>query len=276
MSKNVIRKLKQLVPFNTCRKGEEKKAEFDATKKAAEEQIDDHNKMAEDETQAKHLPHTDEPSDLPTSYIGRLWANTELLSLNDLWEWGNTIVEFVKRKAKRWQHGKVGRFGEAMFKTLGTPFAEMKGTLGGIGRALTTELGAEYKGVAQHAEKRKRNHHAHHYETMGIETIKHELHEAPNSDILKAAVTTLCKKGQMRWDDPAFWACTNRLSKGIPRFIHKGSHLEYIEAVFDAWWGQETYLDFKTARIAPTTAKRRALMITQSASRSTQVVSAKN
>ncbi len=221
--------------------GKEKKDDFEKAKKRAEEQIEDHKDQAKDPEHAKGLPHSDEPSNPPASYLRRLWGDTELLSLGDMWEFGHTIIEFIKRKLKRWQHGRVGRFGEQVFKTIGKPFS----SIGGIGEAFATELGAEFKGVAQHAENEEVNHHVQHYETMGIETVKHELHKAPNTDILKAAVTALCKKGQMRWDDEAFWACVNRLSNGIPRFITRKNHLEDIQAVFDYWWGQNTYLEFK-------------------------------
>lgn len=225
-----------------------KKIEKEKVKKQVEEQMNDRKEAAKDPAKLAAMPHADDPAKPSASYLKMLWTQTEFLSLGDLWEFGKTIAEFVKRKMHRWQHGKVGRYGEAVFKTLGAPFHNAKGALGGFAKGLTTELGAEFKGVAQHAENEEVNHHVHHLETMGIETVKHELHEAANTDILKAAVTVLCKKGQMRWDDHAFWGCVNRLSNGMPKMIDAKTHLDDIELIFDGWWGQDTFREFKNSQ----------------------------
>ncbi|MFA5828995.1 MAG: hypothetical protein WC843_00655 [Candidatus Gracilibacteria bacterium] len=169
----------------------------------------------------------------PTSYLRQMWDDTTIVSLYDLFEIGKTTYELVERKLKRWSHGKVGIAGEAMFKGYH-----------GLS-SFFTELGAEFKGVAQHAENEEVNHHVEHYRTMGIDFIKHELHEAPNKDILKASITVLAEKGQLRWDDEHFWHCINKHSHGVPVFVNAATHMDDIEKVLDHWWGNDTFREFR-------------------------------
>lgn len=173
----------------------------------------------------------------PTGYIRQLWNDTSIASLYDLWEVGKTSVELIERKLKRWSHGKVGVIGQSMFAGFGG---------NSVVGSFFTELGAEFKGVAQHAENEEVNHHVEHYRTMGIETVKHELHEAPNKDILKAAITVLSEKGELRWDDHGLWDSMNKFAQGIPCWVEKKSYLENIENIMDAWWGQGTFKEFRT------------------------------
>jgi len=220
---------------------DEKLAEEKRVKDGMEKEMEKRIKQGENPAHVQDLPSTEEPSGLQASYLRRLWDNTTLLSLGDLWEMGKTIVEFGKRKLHRWQHGRIGKFGGKMFETLGKAF---KG-LSTFGEGLMTDLHGEFKGVAQHAENEAVDHHVKHLETMGIDTVKHHLHEAPDTDTLKAAVTVLCKKGQMRWDDPVFHERINTLSHGMPCAVTKATHLEDIKTVFDHWWGFNTFLEFK-------------------------------
>jgi len=168
------------------------------------------------------------------SYFKKLWSDTHFISLHGLYEMGKTVIELTKRKLKRSEHDRVGTVGSEMFAPI------------------WTELGAEFKSVAQHAENEEVDHHIKHYRTMGIEFLKHELHAAPTKDILKAAVTVLCEKGQMRWDDHAFWDAMNKYAYGKLRdengevmWVNKNNYMYAIEKYMDSWWGNDTFREFR-------------------------------
>lgn len=194
------------------------------------------DKIAHDEHEA-HLhghDHGHGHADYSTSYLSKLWMNTHLITPHNLFEMGKTIYELIKRKLHRREHGAIGVVGEKMFS------------------GIWTELGAEFKGVAQHAENEEVNHHVEHFKTMGIETVKHELHTAPTKDILKAAITALADKGQLRWDDPGLWERMNYFGQGVlydekgnPLFVKEENHLEAIEKYLDFWFGQDTFREFR-------------------------------
>jgi hypothetical protein len=182
---------------------------------------------SKDPAKAAAHGHSEDGSQFTKSYLRQLWNDTSFISAKSLWEVGKTIVEFVKRKLARREKGVVGVVGEKMF---GPMYAE---------------LGAEFKSLAQSAENEEVQHHTKVYETMGIDFLKHELHIARNKDILKAAITVLCNKGQMRWDDPEFHKALNRLTNGEPTFVHEKTHLSDIEKVIDGWWGQDSFKEFR-------------------------------
>jgi|GEM_PF-2270861 len=179
-----------------------------------------------------HAHHFEVPK---VGYLSQLWASTYILSPFSLYEIGHKIVEFIKRKLDRGEHGRVGIVGERIFG------------------AWNAELGAEFKGVAQHAENEEVNHHAEHMRTMGLEVVKHEMHVAANRDILKAAITVATEKGAMRWDDPGLWGSMNTLiakygpiyENGEPLFIKPENHLSVIEKYLDHWFGQDTFREFR-------------------------------
>jgi hypothetical protein len=171
--------------------------------------------------------HSNDPSQYSTSYLRKLWMNTNFLSLKSFWEMGKTIYDFIKRKLDRREKGTVGVVGEQIF--------------GG----LYPELGGEYKSLAQSAENEEVEHHAKVYRTMGIEAVKHHLYESPNKDILKACITVLCEKGQMRWDDEGFRRAMNKLANGSPAWVRPENHLEGIEKILDGWFGQDTFREFR-------------------------------
>ncbi len=178
-------------------------------------------------------PLPDEPAKPSVSYIKKLWANTTLLSPADFFEMGKTIWEFIKRIWERKKKARIGLIGEKMF----TGLFRVK---------LFDELGAEFKGVYKHAESEEVNHHVEHMRTMGIPDLRHELHSAPNKDILKAVITVLTEKGEMRWDDKAFWDAVDHLSNGMPKFISAKNHLDDLEKVLDSWWGEGIFKEFRS------------------------------
>lgn len=217
----------------------EEKKKIEEAKKAHEEgdpEKDDHDEHDEHDAHSHghggHGHHLETPR---VNYLSQLWASTYVLSPHSLYEFGEKIVEFIKRKLDRMEHGRVGVVGERMFG------------------AWNIELGAEFKGIAQHAENEEVNHHAEHYRTMGLETVKHEMHEAPNRDILKAAITVAAEKGALRWDDPVLWARMNTLiakygpifENGEPVFITPETHMSVIEKYLDHWFGQDTFREFR-------------------------------
>lgn len=220
----------------------EEKEKIEEAKKA------DAEKPANDNHGKEHDEHDDHGHDehghggghhgpvIPkVNYLTQLWASTYVLSPHSLYEFGEKIVEFIKRKLDRMEHGRVGVVGERMFG------------------AWNVELGAEFKGIAQHAENEEVNHHVHHMETMGLETVKHEIHVAANRDILKAAITVAANKGALRWDDPGLWDRMNILiakygpifENGEPLFISPENHMSVIEKYLDHWFGQDTFREFR-------------------------------
>lgn len=217
----------------------EEKKKIEEAKKAGAAANDNH---AEEDKHADHESHDDHGHGhghhLVTpnvNYLSQLWASTYVLSPHSLYEFGEKIVEFIKRKLDRMEHGRVGVVGERMFG------------------AWNIELGAEFKGIAQHAENEEVNHHAEHYRTMGLETVKHEMHDAPNRDILKAAITVAAEKGALRWDDPVLWDRMNKMiakygpifENGQPLFITPETHMSVIEKYLDHWFGQDTFREFR-------------------------------
>ncbi|MCC7197328.1 hypothetical protein IT413_04010 [Candidatus Peregrinibacteria bacterium] len=219
---------------------EEKKKIEEAKNAEAEKPANDNH--AEDDKHDAHGGHDDHGHghghhlEIPrVGYLTQLWASTYILSPHSLYEFGEKIVEFIKRKLDRGEHGRVGVVGERIFG------------------AWNTELGAEFKGIAQHAENEEVNHHVHHMETMGLETVKHEIHEAANRDILKAAITVAANKGALRWDDPGLWNRMNILiakygpifKDGEALFVSPENHMAVIEKYLDHWFGQDTFREFR-------------------------------
>ena len=206
---------------------DKKEAEKERIKKEAEKDIEERKKAGEEPLKGYAYAVPEEPARHSISYLRKLWRKTEFLSIQDLGVMGKTIWEFIKRKWHRWQQGRVGAVGQAIFgKMIGA-------------------LGAEFKSIAQQSENEEVQHHIKHLETMGIDTVKHELHHPPDKDTFKAAVTVLCKKGQMRWDDPHFWHAVQHFS-GVP--IDPAKHLEQIEKIFDGWWGDDTFREFRNSQ----------------------------
>ena len=207
--------------------GEDKEA---AKNKAKQEREEASAKLLEDskhpDSAAEH-GHSEDGSKVSKNYLRQLWNDTEFITLHNLYEMGKVLNEFVHRKLKRREKGAIGVVGEKMFGPM------------------YSELGAEFKSLAQSAENEEVSHHVKTYETMGIDFLKHELHVARNKDIMKAAIQVLCNKGQMRWDDPEFHKAVNRLSNGIPITVSEKTHVSDLEKVIDGWWGQDSFREFR-------------------------------
>jgi hypothetical protein len=181
-----------------------------------------------------HHANSHEDAGHSIGYLTKLWAQTRLLSPASLYEMGKTFVELIKRKLKRSEQDRMGTVGSRMFGPI------------------WSELGAEFKSKAQAAENEEVEHHLKTYRTMGYENWIHELHEAPTKDILKAAITVLCEKGQMRWDDEGFWKAMNKYTfgelkddKGNDLVINSDNYMTAIEKYLDHWWGQDTFREFR-------------------------------
>lgn len=206
---------------------DEKKAEFEKQKAQTEQDLDEKKKGIMEKPGNAVLESPDEHAHVPMGYFRKLWRDTQFLSISDLGEMAKTIWELIKRRWARRQKGRIGIAGRMMFGHY------------------STALGAEFKSIAQSAENEEVNHHVHVMETMGIEDIKHELHEPPDKDTLKAAITVMCKKGQMRWDDHHFWHAVETFSGEAIRPDH---HLEDLERIIDGWWGQDTFREFRNSQ----------------------------
>lgn len=212
---------------------EKEEAMAQAEHDKAVEMSDRHEDSHDKEHHGKHGHHED-PSLQSVSSLRKLWMDTNLMTLHNMLEMGKKIYELIKRKLKRREEGTIGVVGEQMFS------------------GIWSELGAEFKGVAQHAENEEVDHHVKHYKTMGIEAVKHELHAAPTKDILKAAIQVLGEKGQLRWDDPGLWDAINKYGQGSlydddgkELWVTEENHLYAIEKYLDKWWGQDTFREFR-------------------------------
>ncbi len=203
-----------------------KEAEFEKEKAKAEHEIEEDKKGIIAKPGNAVLLEEEPHSHVPMSAMRKLWRDTYFLSISDLTEMGKTVWELIKRRWGRRQKGRIGAAGRMMFGNY------------------STALGAEFKSIAQAAENEEVNHHVHVMETQGIEDIKHELHEPPDRDTLKAAITVMCKKGQMRWDDHHFWHAIEKFSGEEIRPDH---YLEDIEKILDGWWGQDTFREFRNS-----------------------------
>lgn len=209
-----------------------KKAAHDEAKSEAEKEIEERKKAGEDPHKEHVLPSIEDGAGHSVSYMTQLWRQTHFMSMSDYFEMGKTIYEFVKRKLHRWQHGKVGAVGESMF-----------GLLHNI--PILNGLAPEFKGMFKHAEDEEVQHHIKHMEHQSVMDVKKETQHSPDADTLKAAITVLCKKGQMRWDDHHFW---HNLEHWTGVHIRKEHYREDIEKAIDGKWGPDTFREFRTSQ----------------------------
>lgn len=207
---------------------EEKEAIMAEAKKSADRDLAELGENSEKLPPGFVEPFPEAPVLHHIGYLKKVWSNTHFMSLLDFWEMGKTIVEFVKRKLKRMQGGRIGALGEAIF--------------GPASKALA----AEFTGLKKHAESEEVSHHTKHFETMGVDEIRHEMQGIgrKDKDILKAAITVLAKKGAMRWDDPRFWDIINSHTGGVPE-IKKSNYFEVLDKIFEQWWGADVFKDFR-------------------------------
>lgn len=209
-----------------------KKAAHDEAKEDAKKDIAELKKAGEEPHKDYVLPSTEDDVGHSVSYMTQLWRQTHFMSISDYFEMGKTIVEFVTRKLHRWQHGKVGAVGESLF-----------GMLHNV--PILNGIAPEFTGMLKHAEDEEVQHHIKHMEHMGIDHIKKEAQHSPDSDTLKAAITVLCKKGQMRWDDEKFW---HNLEHWTGVHIRKEHYREDIERAIDLKWGPDHFREFRTSQ----------------------------
>jgi len=203
-----------------------KELEMAKEKAKAEREIEEKKGKILTKPEGSVLESPDHHAHQPMSYLSRVWRNTYFLSAGDLFDMGKTILDLIKRRWDRKGKERIGTVGQWMFGQW------------------SSALGAEFKTLAQSAENEEVNHHVHTMETMGIADIKHELHHPPDKDTLKAAITVMCKKGQMRWDDHHFWHALEHFSGESIRPDH---YLEDIEKIIDGWWGQDTFREFRNS-----------------------------
>ena len=173
-------------------------------------------------------PKVQEDFGASSSYLEELWDDTTMLSLQDIIQVGKTFKEMLVRR-----HGTKSRYRGAQ-----------------IGKHLPGSFGLEYEKDCQQAENEEVDHYKQAMSQWGIWQIRDTLHIAKDRFQLKACLITLVEKGQMRWDDPKFWASLN---KHIPPHLRVTPHRaklkdvtpeDLIEGGIDYLYGESQYSDW--------------------------------
>lgn len=169
-------------------------------------------------------------------YFSKLWHETHFMSVGDFWEMGKTMYEYYIRRFERRQKSNYSAIGKEL------PF-----------------FSPEMQRINQAAETEEVNGFKETLEQMGIPAIEHLLETTSNPDHLKAILTTLCEKGQMRWDNIKAWENINKFisnnSKKIPIPTNGDPYtkqsktdgrtgLDFLEGAIDSLWGDSTYSDW--------------------------------
>ncbi len=168
-------------------------------------------------------------------FLKSLWANTRVITLNDLWEMGKTMYEFYIRRFERRQKERYSSLGEDL------PF-----------------FGPEMKRINQQAENEEVNQFKDFLEQSDIFDVQKRLQKTSNQDEMKAAFMVLVDKGQIRWDDIDMWKCLNKFvhhSFAIPIPTNGDPHtkisesdprtgMDFLRGAVDSLWGSGTYNDW--------------------------------
>lgn len=166
--------------------------------------------------------------------VQKKWHATQVLSLVDVGNMYKEISEFVKRRHERKSKGRYSQVGERLPGILGVDFERQKED-------------------AEHEEVGKYQHAMEHW---GIDTLRHVLHSTTDKDVCKAAIVVLVGKGEMRFDDPAFWETINKLSfkyTNVGGSLHipaphqygpRENYQDYLEPAIDFLWAKRQYIDW--------------------------------
>ena len=168
-------------------------------------------------------------------FLKSLWANTRVITFNDLWEMGKTMYEFYIRRFERRQKERYSSLGEDL------PF-----------------FGPEMKRINQQAENEEVNQFKDFLEQSDIFDVQKRLQKTGNRDEMKAAFMVLVDKGQIRWDDIDMWKCLNKFvhhSFAIPIPTNGDPHtkvsesdprtgMDFLRGAVDSLWGSGTYNDW--------------------------------
>ncbi|MFH1284918.1 MAG: hypothetical protein ABIH78_05040, partial [Candidatus Peregrinibacteria bacterium] len=174
-------------------------------------------------------------SKVERGFLRTMWVKTRFLSGSDLWEMGKTMWEYYKRRYERRQKDKYSSIGKSL------PF-----------------FSPEMQRINQATETEQMNQFKESFDQKGVFEIQERLQKTHVRDELKAAMATLCEKGQMRWDDLEVWKNINRFidpslaipipSNGDPntRVSDKDDRtgFDYLKAAIDSMWGDGQYNDW--------------------------------
>jgi hypothetical protein len=170
------------------------------------------------------------------SHIASIWAQTRMLSLDDIFQMIKTGYDYYIRRFERKQKEKFSHIA----KDLPYFSSEMQ----------RLNVAAEEEEVHQFTESMK---------DWGISQIEDRLRHSKNPDEVKACISTLVEKGELRWDDIDLWKNINRIlakeghshhsipipSNGDPATqmseTDKRTGMDFLMPALDAIWGEGTY-----------------------------------
>ncbi len=168
-------------------------------------------------------------------FLRSIWADTRLITLNDLWEMGKTMWEYYNRRFERRQKERYSGMGEDL------PF-----------------FGPEMKRINQSAENEEVNQFKDFLEQSGVFEVQERLKKTGNKDEMKASFTVLSEKGQLRWDDIDMWRNINKFvhpslaipipSNGDPYTAKSATDprtgFDFLRGALDSLWGEGSYNDW--------------------------------
>jgi hypothetical protein len=165
-------------------------------------------------------------------FMKTLWTNSRFLSVSDFWEMGKSMWEYYERRWQRRQKEKYSKIGEEL------PF-----------------FAPEMQRINQSAENEEMGQFKESFDQKGVHEIIERLEKTGNRDEMKAALTVLNEKGQMRWDNIDFWKNINKFvdpslaipipSNGDPNTEMSSTDsrtgFDFMKDAIDSLWGDGQY-----------------------------------
>ncbi|NIA02382.1 MAG: hypothetical protein GWP15_03285, partial [Nitrospirae bacterium] len=163
------------------------------------------------------------------SWLKAMWVNTRFMSVNDVWEMGKSMWEYYVRRQERRQKERYSKMGENL------PF-----------------WAPEMQRINQSAENEEMGQFKESFDQKGVHEIIERLEKTSNRDEMKAALTALNEKGQMRWDNIDFWKNINKFvdpslaipipSNGDPNTevssTDSRTGADFLKDAIDSLWGE--------------------------------------
>lgn len=169
------------------------------------------------------------------SWMKSMWTNMRFMSVTDFWEMGKAMWEYYERRWQRRQKEKYSKMGEHL------PF-----------------WAPEMQRINQAAENEEMGQFKESFDQKGVHEIMRRLEKTSNRDEMKAALSVLNEKGQMRWDNIDFWRNLNRfvdptLAVPIPSNGDPSTEIsstdsrtgaDFLKDAIDSLWGEGQYNDW--------------------------------
>lgn len=149
----------------------------------------DKERQEEEETRAEREKVENNVYLPPVNELEKLWVETHLLSVQEMWQLAKHIWEYWERTWERKMKGRFSKFGANL------PFINTE--------MLRIKEETEHHEVGTFKEA---------ISAMGIVEIRGILNRSSNGDQIKACIEVLVDKGQMRWDDVRTWEAMNRIA----------------------------------------------------------------